>query len=74
MPDADLANEVAEVSLRLISASKTGEIEGEDVAREIGRPENEIYWAFQELRRRETLDLYFPGGMGLPSVVRLPGH
>jgi hypothetical protein len=72
MPDADLADAVAEVSLRLISASKTGEIEGQAVASEIERPENEIYWAFQELRRRGILDMYFPGGMGLPEIVRLP--
>jgi len=72
MPDADLVDEVAGVSLRLISASKTGEIEGKDVASEIERTENEIYWAFQELKRRGTLDMYFPGGMGLPEIVRLP--
>jgi bifunctional pyridoxal-dependent enzyme with beta-cystathionase and maltose regulon repressor activities len=72
MPDADLADRVAEVSLRLISASKTGEIAGADVAKEIARSENDLYWAFQELKRRGTLDMYFPGGMGLPSMIRLP--
>jgi bifunctional pyridoxal-dependent enzyme with beta-cystathionase and maltose regulon repressor activities len=71
MPDADLADQVAEVSLRLISASKTGEITGADVAKEIARSENDLYWAFQELQRRGTLDMYFPGGMGLPSMIRL---
>jgi hypothetical protein len=72
MPDADLADQVAEISLRLISASKSGEIEGADVARELERFENDLYWAFQELKRRGTLDMYFPGGMGLPSMIRLP--
>jgi hypothetical protein len=72
MPDADLADEVGEISLRLISASKTGEIEGADVARELERPENDLYWAFQELKRRGTLEMYFPGGMGVPSMIRLP--
>lgn len=72
MPDSDLVEQVIDVSLRLISASRTGEIEGDDVAREIDRPENDLYWAFQEAKRRGTLDLYFPGGMGLPSLIRLP--
>jgi hypothetical protein len=72
MPDADLADAVAEVSLRLISSSQSGEIDGNDVASEIERPENEIFWAFKELRRRGTLDMYFPGGMGLAEIVRLP--
>jgi hypothetical protein len=72
MPDADLADQVGEISLRLISASKTGEIEGADVARELERSENDLYWAFQELKRRGTLEMYFPGGMGLPSMIRLP--
>jgi hypothetical protein len=72
MPDTDLTNRVADVSLRLISASKTGEIAAEDVANEIARSENDLYWAFKELRRRGTLDMYFPGGMGLPSMIRLP--
>lgn len=72
MPDADLADQVAEISLRLISASKSGEIEGADVAGELERSENDLYWAFQELKRRGTLDMYFPGGMGLPSMIRLP--
>lgn len=72
MPDADLVEQVAEVSLRLISASKTGEISGEEVTGEIARSENDLYWAFQELKRRGVLEMYFPGGMGLPSMIRLP--
>ena len=54
MPDTDLADQVSEVALRLISASKTGEIEGEAVAQEIERPENDLYWAFQELSDRAS--------------------
>jgi hypothetical protein len=72
MPDSDLVEQVIDVSFQLISASRTGEIGGDDVAREIGRSENDLYWAFQEARRRGALEMYFPGGMGLPSLIRLP--
>lgn len=72
MPDADLVEQVVDVSLRLISASRSGEIDGEDVRKEIDRSEVDLYWAFQEAKRRGTLEMYFPGGMGLPSSIRLP--
>ena len=72
MPDADLVSEVIEVATRLISESRTGEIQGEEVSREIGRADADLYWAFQEVKRRRVLDMYFPGGMALPSIVRLP--
>ncbi len=70
MPDADLVSEVIEVATRLINSSRTGEVCGEDVAREIERADIDLYWAFQEVKRQGALDLYFPGGMALPSVVR----
>jgi hypothetical protein len=43
MLDADLTEQVIEVSLRLISERRTGDIEGQDVAREIDRPTNDLY-------------------------------
>lgn len=72
MPDADLTEQVIEVSLRLINESRSGDIEGQDVAREIDRPSIDLYWAFQEAKRRGVLEMYFPGGMELPYLVRLP--
>jgi hypothetical protein len=72
MPDADLVSEVIEVATRLISESRSGEIQGEDVSREIERADVDLYWAFQEVKRQRVLDMYFPGGMTLPSIVRLP--
>jgi len=70
MPDADLTEEVIEVSTRLIEASRSGEIEGETVAAEIDRPTIDLYYAFKEAQRRGALEMYFPGGMGLPSMIR----
>lgn len=70
MPDAELTRQVIEVSLRQIEADRAGETTGDAVGAEIDRPEIDIYYAFQEARRRRVLDVYFPGGMSLPSIVR----
>lgn len=74
VPDADLVRQVIETSQRLISGSPSGDVEGEDVARELGRDTGDmnVYWAFQEARRQGTLEMYFPGGMALPTLIRLP--
>ncbi len=72
MPDMELTKEVIEVSTRLIDASREGEIEGKDVAAQIDRPDVDLYYAFQEAKRRGVLKMYFPGGMGLPSLIRRP--
>jgi hypothetical protein len=74
VPDADLTEAVTEAALRLISASRTGTIEGVDVARELGRDPDDVdlYSAFKEAVRRGDLEAYFPGGMGMPHLVRLP--
>jgi hypothetical protein len=71
---ADLVRQVIETSQRLISASRSGDIEGADVAHELGRDANDIdvYYAFQEAKRQGALDMTFPGGMTLPVLVRLP--
>jgi hypothetical protein len=70
MPDMALTHEVIDVSNRLIDASRAGEIEGKDVAAEIDKPEIDLYYAFQEAKRQGKLTMYFPGGMGLPSLIR----
>lgn len=72
MPDIELAREVIEVSTHLIEADRAGEIEGKDVAAEIDRPEIDLYYAFKEAQRQGSLEMSFPGGMGLPSMVRRP--
>lgn len=72
MPDQELTREVIEVSTRLIEASREGEIDGKDVASEIDRSETDLYWAFQEAKKQGALEMYFEGGMGLPSMIRRP--
>lgn len=72
MPDAELTRQVIEVSLRLIEADRAGETDGASVAAVIDRPEIDLYYAFQEAKRQRALEVYFPGGMGLPSMVRRP--
>lgn len=75
MPDAELAEALTNAALRLISASQSGDVEGNDVAQEIGRDPDDIaiYNAFREVERRGDLEcLAWEGGMGLPTMVRLP--
>ena len=73
MPDANLVDEVIAVSTRLINESPHGEIDGKEVAEEIDRSDTDLFWAFQEARRRGALDIeHFGGGMGFPSMIRLP--
>jgi hypothetical protein len=74
MPDADFEREVVETSIRLIMESPHGQIEGVDVARELGREDDdtELYYAFQEAKNRGQLDIYFPGGMAMPGMIRRP--
>lgn len=72
MPDMELTREVIEVSTRLIEASREGEVEGKDVAAEIDKPDIDLYYAFQEARRQGVLEMSFPGGMELPSMIRRP--
>lgn len=70
MPDAELTQSVIEVAIRLIEVDRAGETTGDAVAAEIDRPEIDLYYAFWEAKRQGVLDVYFPGGMSLPSIVR----
>lgn len=72
MPDMELTREVIDVSIRLIDASREGEVEGKDVAAKIDKPDIDLYYAFQEARRQGALEMSFPGGMELPSIIRRP--
>lgn len=72
MPDVELTREVIDASLRLIDASREGEVEGRDVAAKFDKPDVDLYYAFQEARRQGALEMYFPGAMELPSVIRRP--
>lgn len=72
MPDSELTKEVIDVSLRLIDADRAGETEGKDVAAEIDRPEIDLHYAFKEAQRQGVLEMYFPSGLGLPSMIRRP--
>lgn len=70
MPDAELTQKVIDVSLRLIEEDRAGQTDGASVAAEVDRPEIDIYYAFWEAREQGVLEVYFPGGMSLPSIVR----
>jgi hypothetical protein len=72
--DAELVKLVTDTARRLISEAKTGAIDGEHVASELGRgaDDNDLYWAFKEAQRRGDLVCEYPGGMQLPSYVTLP--
>jgi hypothetical protein len=75
VPDADFTKEVTDAALKLISASRTGEVEGDEIAREAGRESGDIdvYYALREADRRGDLECRgWEGGMGLPGIVRLP--
>ena len=75
MPNADLVDELTRTAIEMINADMTGTVDGEAVAQRIGRSgrDSEVYWAFQEIRRRGDLRLdAWRGGMGLPAFVRLP--
>jgi hypothetical protein len=75
MPDADFAREVMEAACRLISASRTGDVEEVEIAREVGREADDmdVYYALREADRRGDLDCTaWQGGLGLPAMVRLP--
>jgi hypothetical protein len=75
VPNADLTQQVIETSLRLINASRSGDIDGQDVASELGHDGSdvELYYCFREaVRRGELTVAHWRGGMGLPSIVRLP--
>jgi hypothetical protein len=75
MPDAALANQLTVEAERLLSATSETYIDGDDVAKTIGRDPDDadVYDAFREIERRGTLKLEaWGGGMGLPHLVGLP--
>jgi hypothetical protein len=75
MPDANFTQEVTDAAFRLISASRTGDVEGNDIALEVGRERGDVdvYYALREAARRGELECQaWEGGMGLPGIVRLP--
>jgi hypothetical protein len=76
VPDADLAERVTDVAFRLISAERTGIVDGETIAAEL-RPDvdnqMDVYYALREADRLGDLRCEaWCGGMGLPAMVRLP--
>jgi hypothetical protein len=75
MPDAALADQLTVEAERLLSATSETYIDGNDVAKAIGRDPDDadVYDAFREIERRGTLKLEaWGGGMGLPHLVGLP--
>ncbi len=76
MPDDALVQQVTETTLRLISASRSGEVDGDEVVRAIGRDDLEdidFYYAFREAVRRGSFAARgWHGGMGLPYMLHLP--
>lgn len=75
MPNDDLANQITVEAERLLSATSETYIDGEDVAKAIGRDpkDAELYDAFREIERRGTLKLdSWPGNMELPACVGRP--
>jgi hypothetical protein len=74
MPDDELVREITDATLRLISASRSGDVQGEEVARDIGRDPDDVdlYYAFREAERRGSFEVVgWAGGMGLPLMIRL---
>lgn len=75
MPNAALANELAVEAERMLAATAHSYVDGEDLARAIGRePEDvDVYHAFREVERQGRLKIEgWRGGMGLPAFVGLP--
>jgi hypothetical protein len=74
-PKADLVAEVTHTALQMISADRTGMVDGEKIAAELGRGPHDadMYYAYREIQRRGDLDFdAWRGGMGLPGIVKLP--
>jgi hypothetical protein len=74
MPDDALVLRVTEATLRLISSSRSGDVDGETVAREINHDPDDVdlYYAFREAERRGSFEVVsWAGGMGLPAMIRL---
>jgi hypothetical protein len=75
VPDDQLIDQLVEAAKRLIAENDRGIVDGDDVARAIGRdPEADgLYDAFCVIEQRGVLKLdAWGGGMGLPHGVQLP--
>lgn len=68
----DFVDQVVEASLRLIRSRAERQVTGEEVAEALDRPRGDmgVYHAFMEAKKTGRLDVSFPGGMALPSMVR----
>lgn len=76
MPDEELIQQLVNAARELAADSPSGEVDGEDIARKIGGdpedPGAKMYHAFKVAERRGRLACgYWPGGMGLPKMVRI---
>ena len=74
-PPADLVAEVMQTALQMISTERTGMVDGEKIAAELGRGPHDMdmYYTYREIQRRGDLDFdAWRGGMGLPGIVKLP--
>ncbi len=75
MPDESLIEAVIDAARRMCPASLSGDVEGAEIAHEVGRDPDDVdlYYAFQTAERRGDLEcLAWIGGMGLPGIVRIP--
>lgn len=74
MPDEQLQEQLLDTARRLAADSRTGDVDGEDVARELGCDPNDaaLYDAFRVAEHRGELECQaWRGGMGLPAMVRV---
>jgi hypothetical protein len=71
---SDMKQQVIDTSLRLIDESERGQIEGSEVAEDLGMdPEDSaLYNAFREACDQGYLRCDFPGGMQIPHMIRRP--
>lgn len=71
---AELKEQVIQTSLRLIDQSSHGQIQGEDVAVELGIDPNDamLHSAFHAACDHGDLLCDFSGGMDLPTTVTRP--
>ena len=74
MPNADMVEALTNAAQRLLSQTIHCDVEGADVVREAGYDLDTpgLYDAFWEIKRRGDLDMYFPGGLAIPNMIRLP--
>ncbi len=75
LADHNLVTELEEAAQGLIARTDRGAVEGDDLARAVGREPSDpdVYNAFLEIERRGTLRLGTWGGaMNLPHAIQLP--